>query len=87
MGKYYAYMLQSDKTFRHYYGHCEDLEERLHEHNTDQSPYTKGKGPWNLQGYFQGESRSEVMAIELKLKKMKNPKRAFRWLERYGTVR
>jgi len=44
MSGYYAYMLQSEKTLHHYYGHCEDLEERLHKYNTDQSPYTKGKG-------------------------------------------
>lgn len=86
MGKYYAYMLQSEKTCRHYYGHCEDLQERLNEHNTNQSPYTKGKGPWILPGYFQGKSRSEVMAVELKLKKIKNPKRAIRWLEINGSV-
>jgi len=47
------------KTFCHYYDHCEDLEEFLHEHNTDQSLYTKRKGPWILKGYVRGESRRD----------------------------
>ena len=80
-------MLQSEKNHRYYYGHCEDIDERLRQYNANQSPYTSGKGPWILKGYIQGKSRSEVMAIELKLKMMKNPKRALRWLERNGSVR
>ena len=87
MDVYYAYMIKSLSTSLHYYGHTQDLEERMHEHNSGQSPYTKGKGPWRLVGYKAFQSKSEASGCELKLKRMKNPSRACSWLKRNGVVR
>ncbi|MGF1671028.1 MAG: GIY-YIG nuclease family protein, partial [Balneolaceae bacterium] len=75
------------KSGRCYYGHCSDLQERLHEHNTGQSPYTKGKGPWRMVGYIESKSRAEAVRYELKLKNMKSPSRAVNWLSNRGVVR
>jgi putative endonuclease len=83
---YYTYMIKSVSTARHYYGHTRELEERLHEHNSDQSPYTKGKGPWELVGYKPFSSKAEASRCELRLKRMKNPSRAYYWLTRNGVV-
>ena len=82
--KFFVYMLKSNSTGRHYYGHNNNLKYRLNEHNTGLSPHTRGKGPWNLIGYMEFESRSGAMKIENKLKKMKNPSRAKNWLSKNG---
>jgi putative endonuclease len=31
-----------------YYGHTNDIDRRLHQHNRDQNKWTKNKGPWRL---------------------------------------
>ncbi len=84
---FYAYMLKSDSTNRHYYGHTSDLQQRIKSHNSTQNRYTKGKGPWKLVGYKECETKSEAIKIEQKLKGMKNPSRAYNWLKKYGAVR
>jgi predicted GIY-YIG superfamily endonuclease len=60
MDVYFTYMIKSVSTLMHYYGHTRDLEEWLHEHNSGQSPFTKGKGPWDLIGYKTFSSKAEA---------------------------
>ena len=84
---YYVYMIKSATTGRHYYGYSSDLEKRLLSHNSSQNRFTRGKGPWNLIGYQECQSKGEAMAVEQKLKNMKNPARAYSWLKRHGAVR
>jgi predicted GIY-YIG superfamily endonuclease len=83
---YYAYMLKSGSTRRHYYGYTSDLEQRIKSHNSTQNTYTRGKGPWELVGYKACESNSEALEIEQKLKAMKNPARALAWLNKHGSA-
>ncbi len=84
---YYAYMLRSESTKRHYYGHTPDLSSRVKSHNSSQNKYTRDKGPWELLAHIECDSRGEAMKIEEKLKKMKNPSRALNWLKKNGSAR
>ena len=45
---YYAYIIESATTGRWYYGHAEDVTERLKRHQEGRSKATKGRGPWEL---------------------------------------
>lgn len=85
--RYYAYMLKSKSSGRHYYGHTADLDERLKSHNSSQNKYTRSRGPWTLLAYKACATRGEAMKIENKLKRMKNPKRALNWLKKNGSIR
>ncbi|HZC42622.1 MAG TPA: GIY-YIG nuclease family protein [Acidobacteriaceae bacterium] len=44
----FVYVLYSRTTKRHYTGATSDLERRLSEHNSDLSPATRYRGPWDL---------------------------------------
>ena len=59
---YYVYILQSQKDKRKYIGETNNLERRLIEHNTGRSPYTKGRGPWEL--IYREEYRTRTEAIK-----------------------
>ena len=83
---FYAYMIQSELTGKHYYGHTSNLDERMKSHNSTQNQYTRKKGPWKLVGYVEAETKGEAMQLEYKLKKMKNPKRAKAWLQKHVSV-
>ena len=61
---YFTYVLQSQTTGKHYTGHTSNLEERLKSHNSGNSPYTKGRGPWKLLYFENYETRSEAMKRE-----------------------
>lgn len=41
---YYAYMLRSESTKRHYYGHTSDLGQRIASHNSTQNTYPGARG-------------------------------------------
>jgi putative endonuclease len=84
---FFAYMIKSESTGKHYYGHTSDIEQRLESHNSTQNKYTRGKGPWTLVGFVEADTKGEAMKLENKLKKMKSPKRAKSWLNRSGSVR
>ena len=84
---FYAYMIKSESTGKHYYGHTSDLDERMENHNSTQNKYTRSKGSRKLVGYLEAETKGEAMKLENKLMKMKNPKRAKVWLERLSSVR
>ena len=62
--KYYTYILQSETHETFYYGHCEDLEKRISQHNKGKVRYTKGRMPWKLHYFEVFESRSEAMKRE-----------------------
>jgi putative endonuclease len=83
---YYVYIIKSESSNRHYYGHTSNLEKRMDSHNSTQNRYTRGKGPWVLAGSLQCSSKSEAMRIEGELKAMKNPSRALNWMLKNGGV-
>ncbi len=73
-----AYMIQSITSGKHYYGHTNDIIDRMERHNTDRSSATKGRGPWKLIATSDFLTKGEAMSFELKLKKCKDPFRALR---------
>jgi putative endonuclease len=44
----FTYVLRSRMTGRFYTGATTNLEVRIEQHNSDQSPSTKHRGPWDL---------------------------------------
>ncbi len=69
---YYAYIIESATTGRWYYGHAEDVAERLNRHQEGRSKATKGRGPWELVATKGFGTRAEAMAFERKMKAAKN---------------
>ena len=63
-----VYILQSMKTGRFYCGQTEDLNDRLHRHNSGQNKSTFYGIPWELKWQLQMENRSEAMKMEKKIK-------------------
>ena len=71
---YFTYIIESEKTERWYYGHSNDLERRLIEHNSGQNKSTKNKGPWKLIFKRSFDTNLGANKFELELKKLKNKK-------------
>jgi len=44
----YIYVLRSLKSNIYYFGKTKDLENRVKEHNTGKTKFTKGHQPWKL---------------------------------------
>ena len=65
---YYIYILKSSTTGKRYTGSTQNLEARLKAHNDGLSPYTKGRGPWDLIYSEEFPTRSEAMKREKFLK-------------------
>ena len=65
---YYIYILKSSTTGKLYTGSTQNLEARLKAHNDGLSPYTKGRGPWELMYSEEYPTRSEAMKREKFLK-------------------
>jgi len=65
---YYIYILKSSTTGKLYTGSTQNLEARLKAHNDGLSPYTKGRGPWELMYSEEFPTRSEAMKREKFLK-------------------
>ncbi|MFY0684073.1 MAG: GIY-YIG nuclease family protein [Balneola sp.] len=47
---FYAYMIKSESSGKHYYGHTSDIDDRIKSHNSTQNKYTRRKGSWKLVG-------------------------------------
>ncbi|OIP57501.1 MAG: hypothetical protein AUK34_09955 [Ignavibacteria bacterium CG2_30_36_16] len=74
MENYYTYIIESLTSFRWYFGHTNDIERRLTEHNSGQNKATKNKGPWKLIFLKQFDGKLEANRFEIKLKKLRNKK-------------
>ncbi len=79
---YYVYVLRSKSSGRHYIGQTNDLKRRLVEHNRGKHKATKNRGPWELLAHIDVSTRSEAVRLEAKLKSMKRPDRALRYIEK-----
>jgi putative endonuclease len=71
---FYVYVLRSLKTGKRYVGQTHDLSVRLAQHNEGFSPYTSGRGPWELVYNECYETRSEAIRREKFLKSGKGRK-------------
>ena len=65
---YYVYVLRSLKTGLLYTGFTSDLRERLREHNSNLSRYTKNRGPFELIYYEASRSQKDASVREKYLK-------------------
>ncbi|MCK6604527.1 MAG: GIY-YIG nuclease family protein [Ignavibacteriaceae bacterium] len=74
---YYSYILVSEKTSRHYYGHCEDPEKRLKAHNTGKVKFTKNYTPWKIHFFEEFATKSEAYRRELFYKSIDG----YQWLK------
>ena len=61
---YYSYVLRSLKNGILYKGSTNNIEYRLHHHNTGKSPYTSRHTPWEMVLFEEFNSRSEAMKRE-----------------------
>ncbi|WP_416867282.1 MAG: GIY-YIG nuclease family protein [Imperialibacter sp.] len=68
---YSVYIIES-KSGRWYYGSSDDVVQRLKEHNSNRSLYTRFKGPWELIFQRDFETKTEGLRFEKLLKKTRN---------------
>jgi putative endonuclease len=61
---FYCYVLRSLGTGRRYVGSCEDLDERLRQHNVRESKATKHGVPWVLLHSESFSTRREAVGTE-----------------------
>ena len=80
--KYVVYVLRSTSSNRLYIGQTNDLSRRMRQHRSNAVISTRNRGPWELIRTVPCETRSEAVELELRLKRMKNPKRVLNYLAR-----
>jgi len=69
-----VYILYSKKINRYYVGITSNLEWRIQQHNRGLSPFTRGKGPWELAYSEEFQSRKAAQTKEKEIKSWKSPK-------------
>ena len=69
---YNTYIIQSTKSKGWYYGHSNDLDWRLIEHNSGQNKSIKNKGVWELIFKRAFDTKIKANKFELELKKLRN---------------
>ncbi|RPJ28154.1 MAG: GIY-YIG nuclease family protein [Chloroflexi bacterium] len=65
---FFVYILRSQRLERYYVGSTENVEKRLHEHNSGKSASTRAGMPWELIHTECFRTRSEAMLQERKIK-------------------
>jgi putative endonuclease len=83
---FYTYILQSQKSGRHYIGSTQDLKTRIIFHNKGKNPSTKNKGPWELVFSKTFETRAQAMQFEKKIKSFKGGNKFKELLNTNGSV-
>jgi putative endonuclease len=58
--KFFTYIIKSLKSGKTYIGQTQDLKSRVKAHNNGFSPYTKGRGPWELIYFEEFLTRSDA---------------------------
>jgi putative endonuclease len=67
---YYVYIIQSENSGIYYKGYTTNPELRLLEHNSDQSRYTSGKGPWKIVYLEKTRDKRSAIIRERQLKRV-----------------
>ncbi|MBU0605743.1 MAG: GIY-YIG nuclease family protein [Candidatus Omnitrophica bacterium] len=75
----YMYILKSITIGGYYIGSCENIEERLAQHNDNKGRYTKNKGPFELIYKESFDSKADALKREKQVKSYKGG-RAFKKL-------
>ena len=65
---YYVYVLWSESHRMRYVGSCNDVEDRLREHNRGESRFTSGRRPWKVIHQENFQTRTEARKRENFLK-------------------
>ena len=65
--RYYVYLIRNQDN-KIYTGFTTDLNNRISQHNSDTSGYTKGRGPWELIWYAAFKERERALSFEKYLK-------------------
>jgi putative endonuclease len=66
---YVVYVIYSSSLEKYYVGSTDDLDRRLHQHNSGKGNFTSKGIPWLLVHTVQCISRSQAFKLELKIKK------------------
>ncbi len=69
LGMFTVYFIGPESTDPWYYGHIDDLADRLFRHNGNRSKATKVRGPWKEVATKVFPGRGEAMAFEQLLKR------------------
>jgi putative endonuclease len=72
MGKWFVYIIYSEKINKYYVGFTDDLEWRLERHNMGWGKYTKRGIPWRLVYYETYETKSDALKREKEIKQRKS---------------
>ena len=72
--KFYTYILYSQKTNKFYIGSTQDIDGRLHRHNSGHTPSTKSGIPWEMKYHEEYSTRAEAMNREMYIKSQKSKK-------------
>ena len=72
MGKFYLYILQSEKTGKHYVGVTKEIATRLAQHNRGAVKSTRSGRPWKLLYSEEYNSSSEAARRERYIKNQKS---------------
>ncbi|MEI2757994.1 MAG: GIY-YIG nuclease family protein [Bacteroidia bacterium] len=67
---FFVYILYSARGDRHYIGQTNDVEARLHRHNSGYEKSTSPYAPWKILCCIEKTSRSEAVILERKLKNL-----------------
>jgi putative endonuclease len=65
---FYVYILYSDTLYKYYTGQTNNLEDRLHRHNSGQEKFTSKGVPWKLVWNKALETRAAAVALEHQIK-------------------
>jgi putative endonuclease len=68
----YVYILESLSSGNWYYGFTEDIDQRLSDHQTNRSKFTRFKGPLKLIFKREFTNKTEALQFENYLKKSRN---------------
>ena len=68
MNEYYVYLLESEMDLSWYIGYTKDMQNRINEHNSGKSYYTKRKMPWKIIYYEVSFNKMDAIAREKYLK-------------------
>ncbi|MBO3699530.1 GIY-YIG nuclease family protein [Roseivirga sp. E12] len=72
MEDFYVYIIYSETRDRYYVGSCDNLTNRLVDHNAGRSTYTKRGKPWVLKYSEVYDTRSEARRREAEIKRKKS---------------
>jgi putative endonuclease len=67
---YYVYILENEEG-NHYIGYTADLPQRIKDHNSSKSRWTKKKGLWHLVYKEEFQTKQEAFLRERQIKKFK----------------